>query len=80
MVKIQPRFIKAGFGIVLRVFAVQLILKLLHIVVELGNTCCAIYKKTYILRGMVLVCRCIVPMVKTSVKMPSAAISIGTGK
>jgi uncharacterized protein len=32
MVKIQPRYIKAGFGIILWVFALQLILKLLHIV------------------------------------------------
>lgn len=31
MVRIQPRYIKAGFGIVLWVFAIQLILKLLHI-------------------------------------------------
>jgi uncharacterized membrane protein YfcA len=32
MVKIQPRYIKAGFGIILWVFALQLILKLVHVV------------------------------------------------
>jgi uncharacterized protein len=32
MVKIQPRYIKAGFGIILWVFAIQLILKLLHVI------------------------------------------------
>ncbi len=31
MVRIQPRFIKAGFGIILWAFAVQLVLKLVHI-------------------------------------------------
>jgi uncharacterized membrane protein YfcA len=32
MVKIQPRYIKAGFGVVLWVFAIQLILKLMQII------------------------------------------------
>jgi uncharacterized membrane protein YfcA len=32
MVRIQPRYIKAGFGIILWVFALQLILKLVHVV------------------------------------------------
>jgi hypothetical protein len=32
MVRIQPRYIKAGFGIILWVFAVQLILKLTGVV------------------------------------------------
>jgi uncharacterized protein len=32
MVKIQPRYIKAGFGIILWVFAVQLVFKLVHLI------------------------------------------------
>jgi hypothetical protein len=32
MIKIQPRYIKAGFGIILWLFALQLILKLIHVV------------------------------------------------
>ncbi len=31
-VRIQPRYIKAGFGIILWIFAIQLVLKLLHVI------------------------------------------------